>query len=229
MLGVCSTLFGVEILPCIVTAYKGNTHLEFDLLAFLCLERPPVTDVVASYFATIFVIDLISSVICTPHGFRTFHFRLPLPESAACRFLVYANCEIHRKHSLRVVAEGSGKSHSFDFRVAYLADPCSGFVCKSLSEVHEDVSRAFRESVSLDAGAACGADLRLEVVCCQEAAVVTRLSLFVCVFRSIDPVVYIEFSCCRHSECESHFRASHAAEIHMRESCHETVVAAVRS
>ena len=163
----------------------------------------------------VFSIDLICAVVLCPGSFNAFHLRLEFPKAALGRLLVDADGEVDREHRLRIVAECSCESHALDFCVAYLADPCSGFVRKAFAEVHEDVVPAGREGVALDACAWCGAYFSLDVVCCEVAAIVSWLCNLIRVFGSINMIVHLQVSVCRHCEGQTHFRTSDSAEVYM--------------
>ncbi len=115
---VASALFLVKIFSCIFYTDERNSHSDFYLFTFFCIEREPCTDIVACNIFIILCVQLVFALVFIPFCFYTLHGTLFLPVSCSFRSFVDAHHKIDREYSLRVVTESPEHFHAFYFTIA---------------------------------------------------------------------------------------------------------------
>ncbi len=226
---VKSALLGVQIHSGVLAAHERNSKFDLYLLTLgHIVEAVPESDIVSLNLACISGVQFIFPLVFVPSSLSR-HRTLFLPVSGTRRSLADTHHEIDWEHSLGIVAEGSQHLRAFDFGLAHLLHHCSGLVGKSLAEIYQYVRLTGSESISLYACAFCCCHLCLDAISDKSVGIISRRSALGRIFRAIFPVVHFKSSRCRHSEKRTQFRASHSAQIHVRETCKELIFIAIWS
>ena len=104
---VFSRLFFIQIQTGILYAYKGNSHLYFDLFSFLCFKSEVSAHIVTCYFFSIAGIQFIFALVAIPFCFHTCHRTLLFPISGCGGNFVHSHHKIDGKYSLGIITEST--------------------------------------------------------------------------------------------------------------------------
>ena len=98
-------LFGLEVLPCILDAYKRDGHLHLHLLTLGSIIGEPHSYVVARYVFAVLLVDLIFPMVGIPLGLDTVHWPLLLPVARSLGSLIDPHGEIDGIDRLGIIIE----------------------------------------------------------------------------------------------------------------------------
>ena len=226
---ILAFLLNLKVQTRIFHADKGNPHLHFHLLSFLCVEREIDTDIITSNFFIVAGIQFILALIRIPFGLYPRHRTLFLPIAGRRRHFLHPHYKIDRKHSLRIVTERTQQFHTFHFRITHPAKHRTAFVGKSFTQIKQDMTLPFGERKTSHSRTRCSSHFRLYVILRQEVGIIARSSLFIRIFTAIFLIIHIQIACCRHQQQRTQFRAPHSTQIHMRIASKKAVGILIRS